>query len=172
MKKRSRPAKRGPLVPVGSEPTSLAQQSAAMLLVGIAVRELVFKERPSDSQISVDELRQRGALNEFELQVGASVGFPSAELAELRLSVSLVPKGDLKPFEVNLVISGMFRKAPGQSNRDAAAVLNQMGGPLLFPFAREVMMNTVARSIFGAIGIQPIRIGPLFSESALDEIKS
>jgi len=171
MKRRRKPPTGKGVMSVEVSTAGLAAQSEKMQLVAIAVRDLVFLERPCDGPVSVDELRRSGVLDEHELEVGATVGFPTAETVELRLNIRLVPKGELKPFEVKLGISGLFRKAPDQRNRDAVAILGLIGGPLLFPFAREVIMNTLARTIFGPIGIQPLRLGALFSDGDLAKIQ-
>ena len=120
--------------------------------------------------MTVEQLRDRGALSEQDLNIQASIGFPANQLAELRLHVSFMPHAEIRAFELHVIISGAFITPQGVSHRNIAKILGVLGGNILFPFAREVIMSTLGRGVFGQLAVQPVRLESLFNEEYIAAI--
>jgi hypothetical protein len=153
----------------GTDAPSAGSPSSIELL-GVAVRGLTFAELPMDRPVSVAQMMESGALQEHTISLEFGIQFPQPEFVELSVTATVEPAGSIKPFSLSVKVAGVFKHAPGISNRAAAEIMNELGVRMLMPFAREAVMTTMTKTIFGPIILQPMIVNAPFNREFLNRI--
>lgn len=158
--------------PAGSAGTIAPSPSAppSIELLGVAVRGLTFAELPLEQPVSVAHLMESGVLQEQTISLEFGIQFPQPEFVELSVTVTVEPAGTLKPFSLSVKVAAVFKYATGISNRAAAEIMNELGVRMLMPFAREAVMTTMTKTIFGPIVLQPMIVTAPFNRDFLERL--
>jgi len=144
---------------------------APIQLVNVSLREFSYRELEVPGLKNVGEIVEAGGLREQAINVACGVDVAQPDLVQLTISATMTPIGKIKPFELMVKVGGMFRRAPGVTNRRAVELLNEFGVRLLLPFVREALMTLTSKTVFGMILIQPMIIEPPFSAEMIAAIK-
>ena len=155
----------------GHNEAKAATPAQPLQFLGTAIRELTYRELPVPSNMTVAELQTSGALRDQSIVLQSQIGFAPPNLVEVSIHATMTPVGDVKAFDLSLKLSGLFAKTAEMSNREAAEALSEIAGRMLFPFIREALMTMTSKTILGLIPVQPIFLGPLFTDAQFAEIK-
>lgn len=139
-----------------------------MSIIGVGLRELYLKALPQDPTAPPRVLGQMIPNASMEMRGGLE--FLDAETAAMSME-AIVRDADPRPLvELTLTITAFFRFGEGIPRRLIASQLSRMGGPMIFPYLRETVHSTMARSIYGQIILPPTIIQPLLSDEQLSSI--
>lgn len=139
-----------------------------MSILGVGLRELQLRELPQDPTAPPRVLGQMIPNASMEMRGGLE--FLDEETAAMSME-AIVRDADPRPLvELTIRITAFFRFGEGIPRRVIASHLSRMGGPMIFPYLRETVHSTMARSIYGPIILPPTIIQPLLSDEQLASI--
>lgn len=91
-------------------------------------------------------------------------------IAQDRNTVALHVDFDLKPvglttgIQIAISLSALFARMPEIDALAFISFVNRQGGPLLFPFIRELTANLTQRGLYEPIWLDPVSLDPLLAE--------
>jgi preprotein translocase subunit SecB len=126
-----------------------------LALERVALRELSYREIPGMTATPVPgELVQMN----IALKINAQVML-LPEGCELRLNAEVVPDPTYQPIEMQVTVSGYFRRVSEIRDEELLEFLRGPGVRIVFPYLRELVSSTTGRGIFPAVWIDPIGLG-------------
>ena len=154
--------------PVVSAPAPLGP--GQITLGALALRELFYRELPlgPGHQIPV---AIPGAQLPIETTFTGQLGLaPGALVAELTLRGTVAFEKNVRPIQLEAVLTAQFHRAPELPLRAFLEFLSRSGGMMLFPYFRELVSSVTSRGVFGTFLLNPTAIGPILSLEQVDQI--
>lgn len=150
-------------------PETVMIAPSGIAITGISLRELHYEEL--DPHADGDAALPTGQ-TVFNIFTAVDVKPPDLFQVSLKLNVRTNQKE--KPINLTLVVSAVFKRAPGVTKEQLAEFLRTRSQHVLFPYVREVVSSITGRGITGALYLNPIVLEPFMTQeemlAAIDEL--
>jgi len=136
------------------KPTSRAQADAPTFgFQRFAFKRIVFTELdkvPTPEGESVSSSTVKTIVN-------ARVGLSTEGIAEVQLSVDVVPDPHVQPYDIHVEIAGIFATRNGTPEQ-LADFCKMMGPTILFPFVRQMVNSLTTDGRYGRVLLRPVNL--------------